>query len=128
MGRREIDASKLAKQLDCEVVKGPPEPFGVDNPRSRAVARFVLQGSDDYCVSCGEKAGFKAKQPRQIKILATVVDKDGSWKETNCYFPPECYDEAGAPCGPVYTMSPQEGIEAGLIESRVEQQPVTESA
>ncbi|MCA9342457.1 hypothetical protein KC950_00370 [Candidatus Saccharibacteria bacterium] len=118
--RREIDAEKLAEQLKCDVIDGPPEPFGEDNPRSRAVARFVLQSSSDYCVECNERAGFKAQNTKQIKILATVVDKDGNWQETKCYFPPECYDKAGAPYGPVYTMSPQEGIEAGLIESRAE--------
>jgi hypothetical protein len=109
----------VQKQLSCEVIDGAPEPYGPDNPKSRVVARFVPTGFFRECVQCDNVASYKARQSKtNVYLLATVVDASGIWKEEKVYYPPECYDEAGAPYGPVYTMSPQEGIDAGLIDAK----------
>lgn len=100
-----------------EIIDGAPEPYSPDNPQSRAVGRKVVPPVNRDCTECGEEIRYRARD-NQIMILATIVDAAGTWVREEVYFPPECYVEAGEPYGPVYTMSPHEGIESGLIEPR----------
>lgn len=73
------------------------------------------------CETCCEQVKFRAKRPHQYMILATIVDEEGNWVKNEYYHPPSCYDEAGAPYGPVYTMSPQEGVDLGISEPKIKE-------
>lgn len=102
--RLRVSAEKLQTNLECEVIDGPA-PFDIDNPTSRAVGRIVVQGVDDQCVHCGEQIRFRpGRGNNNVRILANLYDEDGKWQGIESYYPPKCYDEAGAPYGPVYTM------------------------
>lgn len=107
---RPKDIAVLRKRLVCEVIEGSPQPYGPDNPQSRAVARMILKGQDKTDCSrenCDEAIKFRAKGPHLPVIVATVVDAAGNWDHQEYYYPPECYDEVGAPYGPVYTRPPE---------------------
>ena len=54
---------------NCGVVDGSPDPYGPDNPKSRAVARFIVRGEDRFCVECGETAKFQTKKRHEEQLL-----------------------------------------------------------
>lgn len=127
MADRRDMLGQLTPELKERIIEGAPEPYGPENPVSRAVVRFITSNTYELCDHCGEKITYKPpgsrkkdEPKRTLRILATVVDEDGNWIEEKNYYPPECYLEAGEPYGQPYTMSPAEGIKAGLIESRRE--------
>ncbi len=112
---KSVNPTRISAALEAEVIDGAPFPYSPDNPQSRAVARLIEPGEARACSYCDEPAKFKAKQKGQFLIEATVVDDDGKWERNEIFFPPSCYDEAGAPYGPVYTKSPQQGIQEGTL-------------
>lgn len=112
--KRRVPVNILREQYPGEFIEAAPEPYGPNNPVSRAVARLVMEGDSERCEECSQPATFRPKN-WQLKVLVTVVDNKGAWVENKVYFPPECYYRAGEPYGPLYTMSPQEGVDAGQI-------------
>lgn len=62
------------------------------------VLRTVEPGSSVVCAFCGSPIKFSARtKPRQV--IANVYE-DGTWCRVEHYHA-ECYEEAGAPYGPV---------------------------
>lgn len=101
-GRVNIDRVRRDIGEGVEVIQGPP-PFDPMEPVSRAVGRAVMMGNDKECVECGEVARFRAKDRTDWLVVANVYE-EGVWQNTEFYYPPSCYVEAGAPYGPIYTQ------------------------